>query len=215
MKNKIEIEAKPSQTNSVCFFYLSIPIIKGLKAECHTKEEAKNAPLFHALLDLSWVLDVAAEENTLVVRKRNSNPWQDDAPKVAEIIRKLYVEGTPFFNDIYLKNLNAEKNQSLPKPNQPFEVNEINVKSPVGVRIQKILTDVIGPSLASHGGYVNLVNVEKGKVYLYFGGGCQGCSQASVTVKQGIEKLLLKEFPELTEVVDITNHAKGTNPYFK
>ena len=211
MKNKIEIEAKPSQNNSVCFFYLSITIIKGMKAECHTKEEAKNAPLFDALLELSWVLDVAAEDNTLVVRKRNSNAWQDDARIVAEIIRKLYIEGTPFLNEIYLENLNelnADKNQ-------PFKVNEFNVKSPLGLRIQKILTDVIGPSLASHGGHVHLVDVDKGKVSLYFGGGCQGCSQASVTVKQGIEKLLLKEFPELTEVEDVTNHASGANPFFK
>jgi Fe/S biogenesis protein NfuA len=62
---------------------------------------------------------------------------------------------------------------------------------------------------------VKLVDIHLGKVYLYFGGGCQGCSQASVTVKQGIEKLLLKEFPELTGVEDITNHSAGTNPYFK
>ncbi len=215
MKNKIEIDAKPSHSNNVCFFTLSIPLLKGSKAECFTKQEAKNAPLFDALLDFSWVLDVAAEGNTLVIRKRNPNGWQDDARKVAELIRGLYEEGTPFFNEAYLANVMVEKDQTLSDTNLPFKANDINVKSPLGLRIQKILTDVIGPSLASHGGHVNLVDVKDGKVSLYFGGGCQGCSQASVTVKQGIEKLLLKEFPELTEVDDVTNHAVGTNPYFK
>ena len=73
----------------------------------------------------------------------------------------------------------------------------------------------IAPSLAAHGGHVRLLGVKKNRAYLQFGGGCQGCSQASVTVKQGVERLLKESLPSLLEVVDVTNHAQGSNPYFK
>ena len=215
MNNKIEIQANPAQNNNVCFFTLSIPILKDSKAECRSKLEAKDSPLFDALFDLPWILDVAAEGNNLVIRKKHPDVWQEDARKVAEIIRKLYSAETPFFNDVFLKSLFEKNNQTSNDKDGPYKVNEANVKSPLGIRIQKVLSEVVGPSLASHGGHVNLVDVQQGKVYLYFGGGCQGCSQASVTVKQGIEKLLLKEFPELLGVEDVTNHAVGVNPYFK
>ena len=215
MKNKIEIEAKPAQNNDVCFFTLSIPLLQDFKVECHTKLETTNSPLLGALFDQSWVLNVAAEGNTLVIRKRDAEDWQDDARIVAEIIRKLHAEGTPFFDKVYLESLSEKTIQALSNANQHFKVNDINIKSSLGLRIQKILAEVVGPSLASHGGHVNLIDVQNGKVYLHFGGGCQGCSQASVTVKQGIEKLLLKEFPELIGVEDVTNHSLGKNPFFK
>jgi Fe/S biogenesis protein NfuA len=215
MNYKIEIEAKPAQNNDVCFFTLSVPLLRDHKAECHTKLETTNSPLFGALFDQTWVMNVAAEGNTLVIRKRNAEDWQEDAKVVAGIIRKLHAEGTPFFDEVYLEALGEKTTQAISETNQHLKVNDINIKSPLGLRIQKILSEVVGPSLASHGGHVNLIDVQNGKVYLHFGGGCQGCSQASVTVKQGIEKLLLKEFPELIGVEDITNHSLGKNPFFK
>ena len=51
-------------------------------------------------------------------------------------------------------------------------------------------------------------------VYLQLGGGCQGCGMASVTLKQGIETALRESIPEITEVVDVTDHQGGENPYY-
>ena len=215
MINEIEIVGSPSASKDLCFFTTSIPILNNLKAECHSKSEAKNAPLFEALFEFTWVLSVAAEGNKLVVKKIDSGSWEDYARQVGQLIRKFHNENRPFFSEIFIHSLeNKNKNESSEK-NAPYNVNETNINSPLGKRIQKILSEVIAPSLAAHGGHVNLVDVHTGKVFLYFGGGCQGCSQATVTVKQGIEKLLLKEFPELTSIEDITNHSIGTNPYFK
>lgn len=213
MNKEIEISGSPSKTSNICFFTVSVPILANARSECHSKEEALNSPLFEALFDFSWVLNVAAEGNTLIVNKKDPGPWQEYARRVGQLIRKLHDENVPFFNDAFIESSN--KKDIASEAALPYKVNALNINTPLGLRIQKILLEVVGPSLAAHGGHVNLVDVHSGKVFLYFGGGCQGCSQASVTVKQGIEKLLLKECPELTSVEDVTNHSVGTNPYFK
>jgi len=82
-------------------------------------------------------------------------------------------------------------------------------------RIQWLLESEINPSLASHGGRVSLVEITgKNEVVLQFGGGCQGCGMADVTLKQGIEQSLKQHIPEITAVLDATDHRSGTNPYY-
>ena len=46
------------------------------------------------------------------------------------------------------------------------------------------------------------------------GGGCQGCGQADVTLKQGIIRMIKEAVPEVEDVVDATDHAAGENPYY-
>lgn len=82
-------------------------------------------------------------------------------------------------------------------------------------RVAWILQTQINPSLASHGGHVSLVEITEEKaVVLQFGGGCQGCGMADVTMKQGIEQTLKQELPEVTGVLDATDHQSGSNPYY-
>ena len=85
----------------------------------------------------------------------------------------------------------------------------------VAQRVQQILTEQINPSIAAHGGYAELVAVEDSTAYLRLGGGCQGCAMAPVTLTQGIEVAITGAAPEITRVVDVTDHAGGTNPYFE
>ena len=82
-------------------------------------------------------------------------------------------------------------------------------------RIQKILDEMINPAVASHGGYVELLDVKENVAYLKLGGGCQGCSMVNVTLKQGIEATLKEEIPQLAGVIDQTDHAGGANPYYQ
>jgi Fe/S biogenesis protein NfuA len=85
---------------------------------------------------------------------------------------------------------------------------------PIAVEVQKLLDSQINPGVASHGGYVELLDVKENRVFVRMGGGCQGCGMASVTLKQGVEALLKQVFPDLS-VVDTTDHAGGTNPYYQ
>ena len=85
----------------------------------------------------------------------------------------------------------------------------------VAQRVIQVLDEQINPAIAAHGGRAELVAVEEGVAYLRLGGGCQGCGAATVTLSQGIEVAILDAAPEVTQVVDVTDHASGTNPYFE
>jgi Fe/S biogenesis protein NfuA len=81
------------------------------------------------------------------------------------------------------------------------------------VKVQCLLETAINPAVAGHGGVVSLVDVKDRMVYLQMGGGCQGCGMADVTLKQGIETMIREEVPEVVEILDVTDHAAGQNPY--
>ena len=81
-------------------------------------------------------------------------------------------------------------------------------------KVQELIDTMINPAVAGHGGFVELIDVQDNRVYLQMGGGCQGCGAADVTLKSGIERLIKDELPEVTEVLDTTDHAAGNNPYY-
>jgi Fe/S biogenesis protein NfuA len=86
---------------------------------------------------------------------------------------------------------------------------------PLAVEIQALIDSQINPGVASHGGYVELLDVKDSRVFVRMGGGCQGCGMASVTLKQGVEVLIKQSFPQTEAVVDSTEHAGGENPYYQ
>jgi len=61
---------------------------------------------------------------------------------------------------------------------------------------------------------VALFEHDQGWARIRLEGGCQGCSLAEVTIRQGIEPLLRARVPELVGLADVTDHAAGTDPYF-
>jgi len=85
----------------------------------------------------------------------------------------------------------------------------------VAQRVLQVLDAQINPSIAAHGGRAELVAVEDNTAFLRLSGGCQGCGMASVTLSQGIEVVIKEQVPEITRVVDVTDHASGENPYFE
>ena len=80
--------------------------------------------------------------------------------------------------------------------------------------IQKFIDEDINPALASHGGFAPLVGVEGHTAYVTMGGGCQGCAMSQATLTEGIQRAILEAIPEITEVVDATDHAAGDTPFF-
>ena len=82
-------------------------------------------------------------------------------------------------------------------------------------QIQEIFDQSINPAIASHGGMVSLLGVEGDTAVVQLGGGCQGCGMADVTLKQGIETTIVENVPGIERVIDQTDHASGTNPYYQ
>jgi Fe/S biogenesis protein NfuA len=90
-----------------------------------------------------------------------------------------------------------------------------DLSGPVAQRVLQVLNEQINPAIAAHGGRADLVAVEEPVAYLHLSGGCQGCGMAAATLRQGIEAMIFDAVPEITEVVDVTDHASGTNPYYE
>jgi Fe/S biogenesis protein NfuA len=109
----------------------------------------------------------------------------------------------------------------LDNPNSPSPAVGASGRPPadlsgdVAQRVFQVLEQQINPSIAAHGGNAQLVAVEDDTAYLRLSGGCQGCGMASVTLSQGIEVAIRESVPEITKVVDVTDHASGSNPYFE
>lgn len=91
---------------------------------------------------------------------------------------------------------------------------QLDLDGTIEDNVREVLTKRINPSIAAHGGFAELVSVEGDTVVVKLGGGCQGCGMANATVTAGIERTLRELIPEIEQVVDLTDHASGENPYF-
>jgi len=107
----------------------------------------------------------------------------------------------------------AIENPNGPSPSIPTSGEKPS--GPLADRVAQVLAEQINPAIAAHGGVAELVRVEDTTVYLRLGGGCQGCGMARVTLGQGIEVAIRQAIPEVGEIIDITDHASGENPYYE
>ena len=107
----------------------------------------------------------------------------------------------------YVEDLNSS-GFKIDNPNTPTWDN------PKAQKIQELIDERINPAVAAHGGQIELLNVEDDAIYIHMGGGCQGCGMANATLKHGIEAMIQEVFPEIKQVIDTTDHAAGTNPYY-
>lgn len=101
-------------------------------------------------------------------------------------------------------------------PNKPDLLGGQNLEltGELAEKLQQLLDRHINPSLAAHGGFASLVNVEDTVVYISMGGGCQGCAMSAATLREGITAMINQALPEVTQVVDVTDHDAGENPYY-
>ena len=107
------------------------------------------------------------------------------------------------------------RNPNVPSPSLPGgELGDLELTGSTEDKVRTLLDQRINPAIASHGGVAHLVAVDGSVAQLELGGGCQGCGLAAVTLRQGIVRAILEAIPEIDEVVDVTDHALGTNPFY-
>jgi len=104
---------------------------------------------------------------------------------------------------------------AAPAVRPPVTVPGAGLDTDIARRVTAVLNRDVNPSIASHGGHAELAGIEGATAYLRLGGGCQGCGMATVTLSQGIEVAITQAVSEIDRVVDVTDHASGTNPYFE
>lgn len=131
---------------------------------------------------------------------------------------KLYIEkkSIPFLDEAFVDYAEEKMGGQLTIKAPNAKMPKIDENSTLEERISYILVTDINPGLASHGGEVSLVELtDENVAILKFGGGCQGCSAVSITLKDGVEKRLLEVIPELSGVKDATDHTVTENAYYK
>ena len=106
-------------------------------------------------------------------------------------------------------------NPNKPKIPELGEGPRADLRGQAAEKVEHLINTEINSAVAAHGGVVNFVGVKENRAYLSFGGGCHGCGMVDVTLKQGIEARIKELVPEIEEVVDVTDHSAGENPFYR
>jgi Fe/S biogenesis protein NfuA len=133
-----------------------------------------------------------------------------------KLTARFELRSIPFLKDAFVDYSKDRMGGQLTIKAPNAKLPQVNADIPMEDRINYVLYNEVNPSLASHGGEVSLLEVTEEKVaILQFGGGCQGCGMVEATLKDGVEKSLMEQIPELTAVRDTTDHTDRSQAYFK
>jgi Fe-S cluster biogenesis protein NfuA len=195
MEQQIKITAEILQHDkSSCRFIVEKPLLPNGFARFRDKDRAKGSPLAERLFAIEGVVSVMIQDAEVTVSSQIPVDWRKTGPLVGAAIRAHIQSGQPAVSEEALKSAPAE--------------------DVLRQKVQQFLDSTINPAVASHGGFITLLDVKGNNLYIQMGGGCQGCGMASVTLREGVETSLRQNFPDLGEILDITDHSSGENPYY-
>ncbi len=194
--DEILIKAQPSPTGDQCLFTINRPLMKGYSWYFSDFESAAESPLAEALFCLDDLETALVCESTLTVTRKDKTlvDWVPFAKQIGVAIRGALQAGHGIIAEKIISNLPSED-----------EIRE---------GIQKVIDTEVNPGVAGHGGNISLLAVKGNSVTIQMGGGCQGCSAADLTLKQGIHTSFRKAVPQVGAIFDETDHTAGMNPYF-
>ncbi len=167
-------------------------------------EQAAGSPLAKAILNIKGLSSVHFVPKKITLGldiKDEENRWT--APNVAIDAIREHIKAAKLI-------VEAEEFAKLPAPKKMSDED----KKRLSEGITELFEKEINPMLASHGGFVTLVNLDNFVAFVTVGGGCHGCHSVPATMKQGIEVRVKEVYPDIVEVVDTTDHSTGENPYF-
>jgi Fe-S cluster biogenesis protein NfuA len=194
MTQELRITAEPRDPET-CRFIVDRPVLPGGSVYFGDKRRAAGSPLAEKLFALEGIDSVLIQDNVVTVTAGTGGDWMPLAKQVGGVIRSVLQSDQPPVSDTVLS--------SMP----PAE--EISKK------IQELFDKQINPAIASHGGFVELIDVKGNEVFIRMGGGCQGCGMANLTLRNGIEKAIRQSVPDVGAIMDTTDHAAGRNPYYQ
>jgi len=196
MNDKITISSQVDKRNpAICRFTVNRTLHIGT-ASFDNRTQTEHSLLGQKLFEIEGITRVQMIGHLLVVSKAAEQDWQELVNRVEAILEAFLVSG------FALSQEQVEDRMML-------------MGRGTKEKIQYLLAHKINPGVAAHAGFVELIDVKDNNVYIRLGGGCQGCGAADFTLRQGIEAIIRKEVPEILQVLDVTDHAAGTNPYYR
>jgi Fe-S cluster biogenesis protein NfuA len=186
---------KTEQINDTTQRFYAGKTISQREFTLNTPQETVNSPLGKKLFGFPWTETVKIGTDFVELTKKEWVDWET----LLEPLQGLLEEH--FTHNEILEGAQAPVKSSL--------------DSEEAHQVKQFINDSINPSLASHGGWVELKSLENNAAYLKMGGGCQGCGMSQITMIEGIESALKEQFPFVQRVIDMTDHSSGDNPYYK
>jgi Fe-S cluster biogenesis protein NfuA len=196
MDDKITISSEVDKRNpEICRFTVNRTLHIGT-ARFDNKTQTEQSLLAQRLFEIEGITRIQLIGHLLVLTKTPKPDWKELIERVEAILEAFLVSG------FALSQEQVEDRMML-------------MGRGTKEKIQYLLAHKINPGVAAHAGFVELIDVKDRNVYIRLGGGCQGCGAADFTLRQGIEAIIRKEVPEILQVLDTTDHAAGTNPYYR
>ncbi|MCH9805091.1 NifU family protein [bacterium] len=145
------------------------------------------------LLTLEAISAVVIADTTVSVTKERSASWEGLRSQIGAEIRAHLEIGRPAIVEPHHSGRDDQQ---------------------VRAAIEQLVDREVNPTIAAHGGKISVVEVRNGVLSIAMSGGCQGCASSTATLRDGFETMARRVAPELTQIVDITNHAAGTAPFY-
>lgn len=182
---------------NMCKFQVNRPVLEDWTVIFKNADDAEGSPLAEALFAIEGITRVKVAGNEITLSKNIPAPWPELAKFILPAIKEPLLSGQP------------------PISQAALEAVQVDPQADIAGMIEELLETHINPALSSHGGFVQLVKVEERDVYIEMGGGCQGCAASKMTMKNGVENAIREVCPQVGEIIDVTDHAAGTNPYYR
>jgi Fe-S cluster biogenesis protein NfuA len=197
----LEIDIRPPADDvDTCKVELTVDVSPEGTLFFESYAEAEGWPLAQSLMRVPGVVSVITKGKLLIVAKHSGASWSDIVPRLDPAIRAGLAPSSDAVNPVdAIASAVSGSSDDLA----------------LRKRVQEILDDEINPQVAAHGGYISLLDVQGTRVFIQLGGGCQGCAMSAATLKHGVEATLKAHIPEITEILDTTDHAAGSNPFFQ
>ena len=199
VKAPVTIRAELSVADpDTCKFTVSQALNPDNERFFESRDQAAGSPLVERLFELAGVAHVLVADHVLVVEKTRESSWPELKPQIAAIVRSQLLTGMPAI--VQAPQTGGAGNRT------DAEIHEL---------VQTLLDREVNPSVAAHGGTIILAEVKDGRLYIEMSGSCQGCAASQFTLRQGFERIVRRVVPEVSDIIDVTDHAGGRSPYYK
>ena len=192
LAQEIRIRGEPTADPQKCRFVLEAEVLSRSPVSFDRESDTSKAPLAERLLALPYIAGVSISGSAVTLTGDNVESWPAIGKEIGGVIREQIKTGEPAVEE---------------------EVMDIG-DADLFTQVNLLIKNDVNPSIASHGGTITLHSVNDGKAFVTMGGGCQGCTASSITLKQGVESYIVAKVDGVSEIVDMTDHTQGENPYY-
>ena len=192
LAQEIRIRGEPTADPQKCRFVLEAEVLSRSPVSFDKESDTSKAPLAEKLLALPYIAGVSISGSAVTLTGDNVESWPAIGKEIGGVIRDQLKSGEPAVEE---------------------EVMDIG-DADLFTQVDLLIKNDVNPSIAAHGGVITLHSVNDGKAFVTMGGGCQGCSASSITLKQGVESYIVAKVEGVNEIVDMTDHSEGENPYY-